>query len=112
MIHIITAHSTKPGKEDEYENFLKQRKLRYVRCLPGISSYRVFRTERRFDPSMQASPEIRYTVIAIIEFQGNEKALEKLYTSPEWVEFMEEYMHLLEDDPALYISHEIPELLN
>ncbi|VAW85150.1 hypothetical protein MNBD_GAMMA17-1766 [hydrothermal vent metagenome] len=72
MVCMVTAHSTKLGKEDIYEQFLRQRKLWFVRNLPGITSYKVYRTERRFDPSGLASPDI-------------------------------------EDDPALYIAHEVPE---
>ena len=112
MICMVTAHSTKPGKEDIYEDFLKQRKLWFVRNLPGITSYKVYRTEQRFDPSNTASQEVRYNVIAIIEYDGDIDAITKLYSSSEWVAFMEEYMDLLEDDPALYIAHEVPEVGN
>ncbi|NOX49601.1 MAG: hypothetical protein GXP16_03575 [Gammaproteobacteria bacterium] len=110
MAYLITAHSTQPGKEDLYEDFLKQRKLWFVRNLPGMTSYKVYRTERRFDPSGTASQDIRYTIMAIIEHEGDIDALTALYTSDAWIEFMGEYIHLLEDDPALYVAHEIPEI--
>ncbi len=110
MIHLVTAHSTKPGKEAIYEEFLKSRKLWFVRNLPGIIRYRVFRTERRFDPSESLSPKMRYDIMAVIEYEGDLDTLTKLYTSEEWLAFMGEYMHLLEDDPVLYIAHEVPEL--
>ncbi len=112
MTCMVTAHSTKPGKEDLYEEFLKQRKLWFVRNLPGITSYKVYRTEQRFDPSETASRHIRYNVIAIIEYEGSIDAITELYTSSEWIAFMDEYMDLLEDDPALYIAHEVPEVDN
>lgn len=110
MTHLVTAHSAKPGQEDLYEEFLKQRKLWFVRNLPGMISYKVYRTERRFDPSETAPRDIRYNIIAIIEHEGDLDAVTNLYTSNEWVSFMSEYMHLLEEDPALYIAHEVPEI--
>lgn len=110
MPFLITAHSTLPGKEDLYEDFLKQRKLWFVRNLPGIVSYKVFRMEKRFDPSGEASKEIRYTVVAIIEYEGDEDTLAGLYTSDNWLEFMQEYIHVLEDDAPLYLAHEIPQI--
>lgn len=106
---MVTAHSTKPGKEDIYEDFLKQRKLWFVRNIPRIVNYNVYRTIRRFDPSGTASQEIRYDVIAIIQYDGTIDELTEMYTSSEWIGFMDEYMDLLEDDPTLYIAHEIPE---
>ena len=110
MIHIVTAHSAKPGKEDRYEDFLKQRKLWFVRNLPGIASYKVYRTEQRFPPGDGNAQEVRYNIIAIIEYDGDIEEAMRLYSSAEWVAFMDEYMDLLEDDPALYIAHEVPEL--
>lgn len=110
MIHIVTAHSTKPGREDRYEDFLKHRKLWFVRNLPGITSYKVFRTEQRFPPGDGNIQDIRYNIIAVIKYDGDVEEAMRLYSSPEWVAFMGEYMDLLEDDPALYIAHEIPEL--
>ena len=109
MPFLITAHATKPGQEDLYEDFLKQRKLWFVRNLPGITSYRVFRTEARFDPSGQAPDDIRYTVMAIIEYEGDTDTLTALYTSKKWIDFMGEYIHVLEDDAPLYLAHEIPQ---
>lgn len=110
MTYLVTAHSTQPGMEDIYEEFLKSRKLWFVRNLPGIKSYKVLRTERRFDPSGTMPTEIRYDIIAIIEMEGDLDAATSLYTNEEWISFMAEYMHLLEDDPALYVAHEIPEI--
>lgn len=110
MPYLITAHSTKPGKEDIYEDFLKQRKLWFVRNLKGITSYKVFRTEQRYDPAGTAPKDIRYTVMAIIEYEGDVKALTDIYTSDKWLAFMEEYLHVLEDDAPLYLAHEIPQL--
>lgn len=109
MVTLVTAHSTKPGKEDHYEDFLKQRKLWFVRNLPGITNYKVYRTERRF-PLMEEFDEVRYNIIAVIELEGDVEAALKLYGSDEWAAFMDEYMDLLEDDPALYIAHEVPEI--
>jgi len=109
MPFLITAHATKPGQEDLYEEFLKQRKLWFVRNLPGITSYRVFRTEARFDPSGQAPNDLRYTVMAIIEYEGDTDTLTALYTSDKWISFMNEYIHVLEDDAPLYLAHEIPQ---
>jgi len=109
MVCMVTAHSTKLGKEDLYEAFLRQRKLWFVRNLPGITSYKVYRTERRFDPSGLASQAIRYDVVAVIEYDGSVDEITALYTSHEWIAFMDEYMHLLEDDPALYVAHEVSE---
>ncbi|VAX35013.1 hypothetical protein MNBD_UNCLBAC01-1777 [hydrothermal vent metagenome] len=109
MTYLITAHSTQPGKEDIYEEFLRSRKLWFVRNLKGIKSYKVYRTERRFDPSGTAPTEIRYNIMAVIECEGDLDAATSIYTSEEWIAFMGEYMHLLESDPVLYIAHEIPE---
>lgn len=109
MPFLITAHSTKPGQEDLYEEFLKQRKLWFVRNLPGITSYRVFRTEARFDPTWQEGDPLRYTVMAIIEYEGDVESLSALYTSEKWIDFMDEYIHVLEDDAPLYLAHEIPQ---
>ncbi len=109
MPYLITAHSTKPGKEALYEQFLEQRKLWFVRNLPGITSYRVFRTEQRFDPSGQAPNDIRFTVMAIIEYEGDPEVMTALYTSDNWLEFMDEYIHVLEDDAPLYLAHEVQE---
>ncbi len=110
MPFLITAHATKPGKEDLYEDFLKQRKLWFVRNLPGIVNYKVYRTERRFDPSGELPNHLSYTVMAIIEYEGDEQTLTALYTSKQWVDFMGEYIHLLEDDAPLYMAHEIPQI--
>ncbi|HHB82363.1 MAG TPA: hypothetical protein ENK61_02715 [Devosia sp.] len=110
MTFLITAHSTKPGKEDIYEEFLQHRKLWFVRNLPGIISYKVFRTRKRFDPGGAASKNLNYTVMAIIEHEGDEQALTDLYTSEKWITFMEEYLHVLENDAPLYIADEIPEI--
>ena len=110
MTYLVTAHSTKPGREDLYEEFLKQRKLWFVRCLPGIKNYKVYRTEQPFPPNDGNSKEVRFNIIAVIEFDGNAEQAMKLYNSNEWIDFMEEYMDLLEDNPVLYIAHEVPEV--
>ena len=110
MATLITAHSTQPGQEALYEKFLEQRKLWFVRNLPGMKSYKVYRTEKRFDPSGEAPTDVHYTIIAIIEYDGDLDGLTEVYTSEAFIEFMGEYMHLLEDDPILYTAHEIPEL--
>ena len=110
MATLITAHSTQPGQEAIYEKFLQYRKLWFVRHLPGMQSCKVYRTEKRFDPSGLAPTDIHYSVIAIIEFDGDIDKLSEVYSNDSFVDFMGEYMHLLEDDPVLYQAHEIPEL--
>lgn len=102
---IITAHSTKPGKEDLYEEFMRRRKLWFIRHLPGITHYQVFRTERRFGicgPS--GSSGMRYNFVAIIEVDDLAEAV-KLSSSDLFQNFVKEYIDLLEDDPALYEAH-------
>jgi len=110
MPFMITAHSTKPGQQELYEKFLQERKLWFVRNLPGIISYRVFRTEERFDPSGEAPKDIRYDVIAIIEYAGDVASISALYTSDKWQDFMNEYIHVLDADAPMYLAHEISQL--
>ncbi|MBT1065055.1 hypothetical protein KJY73_15795 [Bowmanella sp. Y26] len=109
MTILVTAHSTKPGMEDRYEAFLRHRKLRYVRSLPGIKSYRVFRTERRFAQSTPDGTPKRYDIMAIIELDSREQDILAIYQSDAWQRFMQEYIEWLEDDPAIYLAHEIQE---
>lgn len=83
MAVLVTAHSTKPGYEEQYESFLKQRKIGFVRRLPGITAYRVYRTEQRFPVAEGHEEQVRYNIMAIIEYDGNTEELLALYTSPE-----------------------------
>lgn len=102
---LVTAHSTKAGKEDVYEEFMRRRKLWFIRNLPGITNYQVFRTERRFGASgPSGSSEMRYNFVAIIEVDDLAEAV-KLYSSDLFQNFVKEYIDLLEDDPALYEAH-------
>ena len=48
--------------------------------------------------------------MAVIEYDGGVDDITALYRSSEWIAFMDEYMHLLEGDPALYVAHEVPEV--
>lgn len=109
MTILVTAHSTKPGMQDKYEAFLRHRKLRYVRNLPGMKSYRVFRTERRFAQAPSDETQKRYDIIAIIELDTREQDILAIYQSEDWYKFMQEYIDWLEDDPSIYLAHEIQE---
>jgi len=107
MPFLVTAHSTQPGQEDLYEEFLQQRKLWFVRSLPGIKRYSVYRTDHRVDDPTANKPEdMRYNIIAIIEVEDM-KAAQALHESPEYQAFMAEYVGLLEDDPSMYVAHEV-----
>lgn len=109
MPFLVTAHATKPGEEDFYEKFLQDRKLAFIRALPEVKNYTVFRTERRADDPGQGRPEtIKYDIIAIVEVEDI-ATIKKLRMSPLYQEFAGEYRGLLEDDPAIYIAHEVTE---
>lgn len=102
MPFLVTTHNTKPGKEDLYEEFLCKRKLWFIRNLPGIIRYEVFRTERRAGTSGPvASTDLRYMVVAIIECEDVVE-MYKLRSSDLYQNFIKEYVDLLEDDIALY----------
>ncbi len=107
MPFLVTAHSTQPGKEDLYEEFLQQRKLWFVRNLSGIKRYDVYRTDHRADnPAANKPQDMRYNIVAIIEVEDLEAA-SKVHLSPEYQAFMAEYIGLLEDDPSMYVAHEV-----
>ncbi|GHF23853.1 hypothetical protein GCM10017044_18030 [Kordiimonas sediminis] len=104
MITMVTGHSAKPGMLEAYVEFLEQKKLNFVRSLPKVSRYQVYRTERRFDPSGMLPEDKRFDIVAIIDYDGSETELEMLFMSDAWVAFMEEYMFMLEEDAPLYIA--------
>ncbi len=110
MPFLITAHSTKPGEEDFYEKFLQDRKLAFVRDLPEVKNYTVFRTRRRADDPVEGKPNtIKYDIIAIVEVEDIE-AVKKMRMSKLYQDFASEYRGLLEEDPAIYIADEVPEM--
>ncbi len=107
MPFLVTAHSTTPGQEDFYEEFLKNRKLAFVRALPGVKNYTVFRTEQRADNTMASGNEpMKYNIIAIIEVEDM-AAAHDLRSSALYQDFVGEYINLLEDDPTIYTAHEV-----
>lgn len=107
MPFLVTAHSTQPGKEDLYEKFLQKRKLWFVRNLPGVKRYDVYRTDHRVDdPAANKPADMRYNLVAVIEVEDLEAA-RKMHVGPEYQAFMAEYIGWLEEDPSMYVAHEV-----
>ena len=72
MITMVTAHSAKPGMAEQYEQFMHDKKLAFVRSLPKVKNYTVYRTKGRFDPTGMLPQDKRYDMVAIIEYDGTE----------------------------------------
>ena len=110
MPFLVTAHSTKPGMEDFYEGFLQNRKLAFVRALPGVKRYDVYRMDHRADdPKANGGAAMKYTIVAIIEVEDM-AAAQALRSSKQYQEFVSEYIDLLEDDPAIFAAHAVQQL--
>lgn len=104
MITMVTAHSAKPGMADKYEQFMHDKKLDFVRSLPKVTNYTVYRTQDRFDPTGLLPKEKRYDMVAIIEYDGTQEELTALYSSEKWINFMDQYLHMIEEDAPLYFG--------
>jgi hypothetical protein len=105
-IPIITAHSARPGMADEYEDFLANRKIAFVRGLSSIDSYNVYRCGDVFTYGQPADDAPKYNMVAILEVNDIEKAREEV-NSPEFEALRGEYGSLIVPRPGLYVTEKV-----
>lgn len=100
MPTLIVVHGIAPGAEELYEQFLLKRKLAYIRGLPGVRRYEVFRRDRPLEPGAPES-EIEYDIVVILETDDLD-ALQAARATPEYDAFRREYVDLIEPTPVIY----------
>lgn len=100
---LVSTHFAVEGKADLYEEFLQERKIPFVRSLPGVKSYEVHRITSCMVPPGQA---LRYEFAAIIEVEEGVDA-QAIFASSEYQAFRQEYVDMLEPDPGLYWGYPI-----
>jgi hypothetical protein len=100
MPSIVVVHSIAPGQSELYEDFVAKRKLAFIRSLPGVQRYEVFRRIRKLEPEFPEM-ELSYDIVATLEIDDLD-TLQAARATPEYDAFRNEYVHLLQPRPVVY----------
>jgi hypothetical protein len=107
MPTVIVVYNAKDAKNaDEYEHYLKSKKVNLLRSKPYIDSYEGYRIDRVLAPSIVGAKnppsEPPYQFVAICKVNDME-AFAKDHQSPDMQVFEEEYSTYLSPDGPLNV---------
>jgi uncharacterized protein (TIGR02118 family) len=108
---ILTVYNAKDtATADEYEKYLRAKKVALVRAIPAVQSYEIYRVDAVLGPAVSnpVNPptEPPYRFVAKIEVSSVEDFVAQTST-PEGTAFVEEYSAFLEPTVVLTLAHGI-----
>jgi uncharacterized protein (TIGR02118 family) len=111
MLTVFAIYNAKDAKTaDEYENYLKEKKVALVRSFPFVESYEIYRIDRVLGPAVadpQNPPaEPPYQFVAKMEVASLDDFAKGPQT-PEGKAFAEEYSAFLDPSAVFTIGHRI-----
>jgi heme-degrading monooxygenase HmoA len=95
---MLTVYRIQADSKELYEEYLAKRKVDYIRNMPGVRGFQVFRRARRLEPD-NPSQEFDFDIVAVIDVDDVE-AFQAERAGDEYDEFRREYVHLLEPAPV------------
>jgi hypothetical protein len=98
MPTMLTVYRIEPEGKELYGEYLVKRKIDYVRNLPGVKQFQVFRRARRLEPE-SPSEEFDFDIVAVIDVDDVE-AFQAVRAGQDYDDFRQEYVHLLEPKPV------------
>lgn len=98
MPTMMTVYRIDPDGKELYEEYLARRKVEYIRNMPGVRNFQVFKRARRLEPDAP-SEEYAFDIVAIIEVDDVE-AFQAERAGAEYDAFRTEYVHLLAPAPV------------
>jgi len=104
MTTAFIVYNAKDAKNaDEYEKYLKEKKVAFVRSLPIIKSYEIY----RIDKVLGSEDKPPYQFVAKVEISDIGEFAKAMQT-PEMQAFVKEYRAYLESSPNIWtIGHKI-----
>ncbi|HEY2715673.1 MAG TPA: hypothetical protein VGI73_05580 [Solirubrobacterales bacterium] len=98
MPTMLTVYRIEAQGKELYGEYLAKRKVEYVRNLPGVKQFQVFRRARRLEPE-SPSEEFDFDIVAVIDVDDVE-AFQAVRDGQDYDDFRQEYVHLLEPKPV------------
>ena len=107
MPTLLLVYNAKDAKSaDEYEKYLKKKKVAYVRSLTGVEAYEIYRTDMVLAPAMSNAKDLPaqppFQFFAWLELSDLDKFAQAA-TSPEMQAFTEEYSAYLDPSGPLNV---------
>lgn len=106
MATIFIVYNAKDAKSaDDYEKYLKEKKVPFVRSQPFVKSYDIYRMDKVLAPPGVSN--LPYQFVAKLEI-SDLGLFAKAMQTPEMHEFVSEYRAYLEADPNKWVmGHKI-----
>jgi len=107
MPTVLMAYNAKDAKSaDEYEKYLKEKKVAFVRSQTNIESYEIYRIDRVLGPAIANARNIPnqppYQFVAKMEISSLDEFAQAA-RSPEMQAFVEEYSAYLDPSGPLNV---------
>jgi uncharacterized protein (TIGR02118 family) len=102
---VYNAKDANVKTADEYEAYLKKKKVALVRSQPYIKSYEIYRIDKVLAPENVPTPPYQFVAKMEISDMGE---FAKAMKTPEMQAFVKEYRTYLESTPNVWtIGHKI-----
>ena len=107
MPTLLLVYNARDAKSaDEYEKYLKKKKIAFVRSLTGVESYDIYRTDMVLAPAMANAKDLPaqppYQFVGKLEISDLDKFAQSA-GSPEMQAFTEEYSAYLDPSGPLNV---------